>query len=350
MARQVRIEYAGAFYHVMARGDRREAIVRSNVDRELFVETLGETCQKTGWRIHAWVLMDNHYHWLLETPEPNLVEGMKWFQNTFTRRINSRHRLWGHVFGDRYKAVLVESNRQETESGNSYLTTLVDYIHLNPTRAGLVNRKSKLGLLSFGWSSLARGYGAPPGRRAKWMETETGLASFGLKDTAQGRRRFVERLEQQAEHMGREAGKAIVEGQTLNSRLERGWYWGSQAFREKLLRLGEGKRKASKNRNYRTSEQAKEAAMKEAEELLESGIKAMGLGASEIAEAKGSDPRKVAVARVLATRTTVSQQWIAQALGMKSAANVSQQVRRNRGSENQLPASGRRWLDSVKNC
>ncbi|MEM6821842.1 MAG: transposase, partial [Verrucomicrobiota bacterium] len=90
MPRQPRIEYPGAVYHVMARGNRREPIVRDEQDRERYLETLAEVCEKTGWLVHAWVLMDNHYHWLLETPEPNLVEGMKWFQNTYTRRFNSR--------------------------------------------------------------------------------------------------------------------------------------------------------------------------------------------------------------------------------------------------------------------
>ena len=72
------------------------------------METLGEACGMTGWRVHAFVLLSNHYHLMLKTPEPNLVAGMKWLQNTVTRRFNVRHRAWGRVFGDRYKAVLVE--------------------------------------------------------------------------------------------------------------------------------------------------------------------------------------------------------------------------------------------------
>ena len=85
----------------MARGDRREPIVLDDNDRECFVVTLGEICAKTGWQVIAWVLMGNHYHWAIRTPEANLVEGMKWFQNTYTRRFNSRHRVWGHLFGGR---------------------------------------------------------------------------------------------------------------------------------------------------------------------------------------------------------------------------------------------------------
>jgi REP element-mobilizing transposase RayT len=101
VARAVRIEYGGAFYHVMARGNRRERIFRNEADRLLFYQTPGEACERTGWRVHAWVLMSNHYHLMVETPEANLVAGMRWLQNTYTRRHNCRHRLWGGLFGDR---------------------------------------------------------------------------------------------------------------------------------------------------------------------------------------------------------------------------------------------------------
>src|ERR1700731_2336930 len=108
MARQVRIQFQGAVYHVMARGDRKESIIGGDKDRRMFIETLGEACEKTGWLVHAWVLMSNHYHLVLRTPQANLVAGMRWLQNTYTRRFNVRNQLWGHVFGGRYKAVLVE--------------------------------------------------------------------------------------------------------------------------------------------------------------------------------------------------------------------------------------------------
>ena len=147
MPRQVRIQYPGAVYHVMARGDRREAIFRDDLDRRMFLAVLEDACGRTGWLCHAYVLMGNHYHLVIETPEANLVTGMAWLQNTYTRRHNVRHRLWGHVFGGRYKAVLVDG-----EDGN-YFGTLIDYVHLNPARAGLVTPKD--GLETFAWSSLS---------------------------------------------------------------------------------------------------------------------------------------------------------------------------------------------------
>ncbi|MCC6353519.1 MAG: transposase, partial [Verrucomicrobiae bacterium] len=79
MARALRVEYEGAWYHVMARGNRREAIFTGEEDREMMVGTLGEACGKSGWEVHAWVLMGNHFHFVIRTPRANLVEGMRWF-------------------------------------------------------------------------------------------------------------------------------------------------------------------------------------------------------------------------------------------------------------------------------
>lgn len=101
MPRQVRIEYEGAIYHCLARGDQREPIVVDDSDRTQFVRLLKELMDKTGWKLFAWVLIDNHYHLAFQTPEPNLVAGMQWLQNTWTKRFNARHGLWGHLFGDR---------------------------------------------------------------------------------------------------------------------------------------------------------------------------------------------------------------------------------------------------------
>lgn len=136
MARKARVEFAGALYYVLDRGDRREEIFRGDEDRELFLKTLGEACGRTGWRLHAWVLMSNHYHLLLETPQPNLVAHMRWFQTTYTVRFNRRHRLSGHLFQGRCKAVVVDPQ----EPG--YFTTLSDYIHLNPVRVKLAEKGS----------------------------------------------------------------------------------------------------------------------------------------------------------------------------------------------------------------
>ena len=184
MPRQVRIEYPDAIYHVMARGNRRERIVIDDEDRRRFESALEEVVEKMGWTLYAWVLMGNHYHLVFKTPEPNLVKGMTWFQSTVTKRFNARHKLRGHLFSGRYKAVLVEEN--------DYLTTLVHYVHLNPVRAKLLRVAG--GLESYPWSSLAD-YLRPPTKRSPWVDVGAGLTHMGYEDKAAGRRALLEVLE-----------------------------------------------------------------------------------------------------------------------------------------------------------
>jgi REP element-mobilizing transposase RayT len=100
-ARKLRVQYPGAIYHVMNRGDRRETIFVDDEDRELFLETLGEACEKTDWQVHAWCLMSNHFHLVSETPRGNLVvDGRQWFLGVYTNRFNHRHKGLGHLFTD----------------------------------------------------------------------------------------------------------------------------------------------------------------------------------------------------------------------------------------------------------
>ena len=138
MARKLRVEYAGAIYHVVNRGDRRQPIFRDEADRERFVETLGEACVRSGWQVQAYCLMPNHFHLVVETPQPTLVAGMKWFLGTYTGRFNRRHKLFGHLFSGRYKALIVDG------SGRGYLRTVCDYVQLNPARAKLISEEQKL--------------------------------------------------------------------------------------------------------------------------------------------------------------------------------------------------------------
>ncbi len=138
--------------------------------------------------------MGNHYHLLLTTPEPNLVEGMTWFQGAYTSRYNARHRKSGHLFGRRYKAVLVDD-----ETG-AYFRTALDYIHLNPVRAGIVRaRRSRDGiappdLREFRWSSLLH-HSAAPSKRPEWIDAAHAFSACERRDTPKGRRKFVTRLD-----------------------------------------------------------------------------------------------------------------------------------------------------------
>jgi REP element-mobilizing transposase RayT len=113
VARKVRIQYPGAIYYVMNRGDRREAIFAGDHDRCRFLETFAAACQKTDWQVHAYCLMSNHFHLVIATPSPNLVMGMKWFLGTYTSRYNRRHGEFGHLFSGRYKALLVSGGQRQ---------------------------------------------------------------------------------------------------------------------------------------------------------------------------------------------------------------------------------------------
>ena len=348
MPRSLRLEFPGAFYHVMARGNRREKIFHDDDDRRFFLATLSEACAMTGWRVHAWVLMGNHYHLFIETPEANLVAGMSWLQNTVTRRYNVRHRAWGQLFGDRYKAILVEG------SDSYHYRTLADYIHLNPVRAGLIRPKKEQGVMDYPWSSVAGGWALPPGKRPKWLAAAEGLKRFDLPDTVAGRRKMVKRLDRRAvEEEMKKCGVPVVPKEVDGrcSHLRRGWYWGSQKFAEKLRKLSEKLIKEGKqsSRGYRKAPQVTSHSVQQAERWLIDGLRVAGLRKKDLPELKGSDPRKLALAELLWKRTTVSQEWISEKLSMRSAANVSQQLRRfDRGKTvSKLPAKMKVFLNDA---
>ncbi len=348
MARSIRIEYCGAFYHVMARGNRRDWIFVDDEDRETFLRTLGEVCGMTGWRIHAWVLMSNHYHVFVQTPEANLVDGMKWLQNTYTRRFNVRHRGWGRLFGDRYKAIIIDGRT------GFYYESLVDYIHLNPVRAGLVSPECQESVSDYPWSSLASAYAVLPERRPRWMACAEALSLFGYADTVEGRRGMVERLDRRA--VAEEAtrcGIPVIDAEVdaRMSNLQRGWYWGTQAFAENLLLLGKGSIAKPRSTAYNFASEQKAHHLGEAERLLQEGLERCKLHPDDLFALNGSDSRKLAIAAVIRRRTTVSNGWLATNLSMKSAANVSQGLRKwNSGiARKPLPETGEEWMRSNLN-
>jgi REP element-mobilizing transposase RayT len=156
-----------------------------DADRQRFVETLGEACFKTGWQVHAYVLMPNHFHLVVETPQPNLVAGMewlKWFLGTYTSRFNQRHKLFGHLFSGRYKSLLFDG------SGSGSLKSVCDYVHLNPARAKLLSADAPL--KSFAWSSWLA-YLLAPSKRPAWLRVDRLLGENGIpKDSPAGRQRL----------------------------------------------------------------------------------------------------------------------------------------------------------------
>ncbi|MGB3223857.1 MAG: transposase [Desulforhopalus sp.] len=150
MARPLRIEFPGAVYHVTSRGNARQNIFFDDVDRQVFLKVLGNVVEKYNWLCHAYCLLDNHYHILVETQDPNLSLGMRQLNGVYTQRINIRHHRVGHLFQGRYKAILVEKN--------VHLLELCRYIVLNPVRASMVNEPRQ-----WQWSSYtATAYAIKP--------------------------------------------------------------------------------------------------------------------------------------------------------------------------------------------
>lgn len=308
MPRSPRIEYPGAVYHVMCRGDRREAIFKGDEDRLRFLETLGQACERMEWRIHGYVLMPNHYHLLLETPSGGLVDGMRWLQTTYTARFNARHHLCGHLFQGRYKAIIMDPG----EPG--YFRTVSDYIHLNPVRARMLKTASER-LEDFPWSS----YPAYIGKAARpfWLDTKRVLGSCGLN--RQGYSQYIQ---------GR-VRDVLDKSEVLSAEWEsirRGWVLGGDGFREEMLeRIGE-RMKTRKRESY-SGEEVKGQDRRKAEALLQKGLQALKANLKDVRNWKSTDKRKQALTWLIRSSTPVSCEWICEQLNLGHRSNISRAVR-----------------------
>ena len=296
MPRKLRVEYEDALYHVMNRGDRREVIFHGDEDRQLFLETLGQACQRTGWQVHAWCLMPNHFHLVVETPKANLSAGMQWLLGTYTARFNRRHKQFGHLFSGRYKALIVDG------SGNGYLKSVCDYVHLNPARAGLL--KPGQPLAAYLWSSWPE-YLKRPGQRRAWLRVDRLLGEWGIgADNAAARRQLERGMEQRRE----------LEGSRENlewRKLRRGWCWGPESFRAELLELiGEKRGGQHYGGELRESDEQK------AQRLVQEMLRKAGWEEKDLRRLKKGNRKKARMAARLHEETTMTWAWIVQRLAM----------------------------------
>ena len=209
MSRPLRLELVGAVYHVTSRGDGREDIYRTDDDRIAWLETLAQICERFNWVCHAYCLMDNHYHLVIETPDANLSKGMRQLNGVFTQRFNRSHQRVGHVFQGRFKAILVDKD--------SYLLELARYVVLNPLRAKLVRN-----LEQWQWSSYLATCGQAP--KPDWLQCDFILAQFSTQ-RAGAIRKYIAFVH---EGKGLPSVWAELQGQI---------YLGSQAFVEKMQAL-----------------------------------------------------------------------------------------------------------------
>jgi REP element-mobilizing transposase RayT len=279
----------------------------------MFIDTLGQTCAQTGWIVHSYVLMGNHYHLLLETPEANLSRGMQWFQGTYAQRYSVRHGLVGHVFQGRYKAPLINPDDPE------YFRIAGDYIHLNPARAGLLKGKSPR-LSSYPWSSYPSFLGVPS-RRPVWLEFSRVANSLGLaRDDTRGRRRYRAYMESRA--LECQPGHREEEWEQIR----RGWYVGDDSFRDQLLdRIEEtihGKKQTSFGGRIIASHNEERA-----EELIRKCRGILGISAAELKAMKKTDPRKQGIAWLIKTRTVMTNEWIDRECNMGSRTNIFQAIK-----------------------
>jgi hypothetical protein len=261
------------------------------------------------------VLMRNHYHLLVETPEANLVAGMKWLQGTYTQRYNSRHSVFGHLFQGRYQALVVEG------AAGDYLGVVSTYIHLNPARAGLVSAGGAR-LAGYRWSSYPW-YLKSRGQRPEWLVTDRVLGNLGYGP--EDRHGYEAYLEGRVVELRIKAGRKALEEEWKGIR--RGWYLGGDGFRGRMLKLI--KAAVGERRGASYAGAAKRAhGEAEAERLLGEGLKALGLAAGSLPERPKGLAEKQVLAWWLRGRTTMGRRWISERLGMGEESGVSRAVRK----------------------
>jgi REP element-mobilizing transposase RayT len=321
MARKPRVEYAGAVYHLMSRGDRQNLIFRDNRDKEVFMDTLSEACIRQGWRIHAFVLLSNHYHLLLETPEPNLVSGMKWLQGTYTQRFNSRHKEWGHLFQGRYKALVIQ-----TDNGG-YFSTVAAYIHLNPVRAGLMNF-TKSPLADFAWSSYP--LYLHPSRRPEWLCVERVLGNYQWQDDRSGREAYRRVMQKRILEITSSDNPAEFDERW--AAIRRGWCLGDSGFHKEMERRINQRISGYDRRSY-LGEEARKHDEAEALRLLDRGLSYLNLKKEDLPNLKKGDTRKKIIAWLLRQHTGVRNDWICDQLAMGKASNLARHVAAVKNSE-----------------
>jgi len=197
MARQWRIEFEGALYHILSRGNGQQDIFLGDEDRNCFIDVLGEMSERFAVDIFAYVLIDNHYHILLRTQKPNLSKSMQWLGTTYTRRFNLNHFRSGHLFQGRYKSIIIEND--------AYLLRLSHYIHRNPLRAGIVQR-----LADYPWSSyLAYAYNK---RHPDWLKTDVILKQYNVKDKRRAYRLKVQNYSDEKNRIWEDVRHGLIYG------------------------------------------------------------------------------------------------------------------------------------------
>lgn len=305
MARKVRIEYPGAFYHVINRGNYRDYIFDTEGARRAFRKCLVQVCEANRWRLQAWVLMGNHYHLCLQTPEPNLVEGMKWLQSTFANRFNRYRGANGHVFQGRYKAILLD---------HEAVGPVCHYIHLNPVRARLAGVQE---LKDYKESSFHQLWN--PAKRWPFFDPLSVLEEAGgLPDTPSGRRSYRDYLSWLAEDDATQKRLGF-------EKMCKGWAKGDKEFRKAVmddLKNGSSKRVVE--------HEARELREPHWERRIEQALLALGKTEEDLLVSRKSENWKVALARHMRETCLTPNAWLADRLNMGTPKSLASRVSAHR--------------------
>lgn len=301
MARSLRVEYEGARYHVLNRGNYRRPLFEVHRTGDAFLQALHEASERYGWILHGYVVMSNHYHLAVETPLANLSAGMQYLQSVFSNRFNRFVRERGHVFQGRYKALLLEDA--------TALLQVVDYIHLNPVRAGVVTVEE---LKSYRLSSFPEFF-RKKDRPAFLSPVDFLHEAGGLTDSVAGMRAYHRRLKWITEEDSQEREAEF-------KRLCRGWYVGTEAGKAHLagkVQNGEAKANATVKRELEEMRWRR---------LLKAGLEVLGKNELQCVKDKRSAEWKLALAAWLKGQTGASNRWLGENLHMGHLQSVSKNV------------------------
>ncbi len=297
------MESEAGIYHVISRGNYRANVFQAEQTKRLFLDCVKGACERTGWLIHAWGIMSNHYHLTISTPGANLVEGMKWLLGTFAGRFNRRRQERGHLFQGRYKSLIIEPGEG--------LGWVCHYVHLNPVRARLCAVRS---LRHYPWTSVRWLY--HPLERPPWYDPLPCLRFAGdLADTPADRDQYIAYLEWLAEN-------EPAQKQQFFDRMSKGWVIGGATFASAMMQ----EHRDLAGRGPGRPDEIRKTLEAQWDELLEQELKRAGRTRLDIPSTGKSADWKLAIAAAMKARSTVTNRWLSTHLLLGALHEVSRKV------------------------
>lgn len=309
MARPLRREFPNAIYHVINRGNYRSDIFGTPGAAAAFVTALREATERFHWDLGAYVIMRNHFHLALRTPEPNLSVGMQWLQVTFASRFNRLREEQGRLFQGRYRAIHLEDE--------DIWSRVADYIHLNPVRAGIISLDQ---LTQFRWSSLNLFINGP---RFDGLLAAPWLATLGIKDNPRGWTEYGAHLRQQVSHQ-------TTNDEDEAENLSRGWAIGSDEWKQTLLPSDSEQSGDQVSGEHLPPQEVREQQWLKA---LNAKLDASDHAPDDLRASRKNAPWKLAIANELQRKTGASVTWLARTMQLGSPATARGYLHRYRKNQ-----------------